>query len=235
MKPVAPRWIESLAFPDVIWCAIASAELIGMEKPCVALLDEPENSKFDEAAVFIPMTTPRIVTSGPPESPGWIGALVWMSPESCSDVLLDWSDAVIDWHQRDLLPDTIGLAADDRVTITHADFFAAAMGKVGFDPEHPGRTFDAILLDIDHSPRHVLHDPHADFYTHDGLTSTCAHLRPGGVFAMWSDDPPDDDFTSLLGTAFTDAEARSVWFDNPLTRGKSAATIYLGTRSPDTE
>ena len=149
--------------------------------------------------------------------------------------VIEYSDAVIDWHQRDLLPDTIGLAADDRVTITHADFFAAAMGKVGFDPEHPGRTFDAILLDIDHSPRHVLHDPHADFYTHDGLTSTCAHLRPGGVFAMWSDDPPDDDFTSLLGTAFTDAEARSVWFDNPLTRGKSAATIYLGTRSPDTE
>ena len=92
-----------------------------------------------------------------------------------------------------------------------------------------------ILLDIDHSPRHVLHDPHADFYTHDGLTSACRHLCPGGAFAMWSDDPPDDDFVALLGTVFTDVEAQTVWFDNPLTRGKSAATIYLGTRSPDTE
>ena len=133
--------------------------------------------------------------------------------------VIEYSDAVIDWHQRDLLPDTIGLAADDRVTITHADFFAAAMGKVGFDPEHPGRTFDAILLDIDHSPRHVLHDPHADFYTHDGLTSACAHLRPGGVFAMWSDDPPDDDFTSLLGTVFTAAEARTENQRRPSTSG----------------
>ena len=75
-----------------------------MENPCVALLDEPENSKFDEAAVFMPMTTPRIVTSGPPESPGWIGALVWMSPESCSDVPLDWSDAVIDWFRAVMVP-----------------------------------------------------------------------------------------------------------------------------------
>jgi hypothetical protein len=49
---------------------------------------------------------------------------------------------------------------------------------------------------------------------------------------MWSDDPPDDDFTALLGTVFIDVAATDVWFDNPLTRGKSAATVYLGTRPP---
>jgi hypothetical protein len=47
---------------------------------------------------------------------------------------------------------------------------------------------------------------------------------------MWSDDPPDADFVALLGKVFTDVEARAVWFDNPLTRGRSAATIYIGTR-----
>ena len=35
-----------------------------------------------------------------------------------------------------------------------------------------------------------------------------------------------------LETVFTDVEARQVWFDNPLTKGKSAATIYVGTRLP---
>jgi spermidine synthase len=144
--------------------------------------------------------------------------------------VIEYSDAVIDWQQRDLLPDTVGLAADARVTIVCADFFTAASGTVGFDPNNPGRTFDAILLDIDHSPTHLLHDPHADFYTHSGLRSAASHLAPGGTFAMWSDDPPDDDFTAVLGTVFTDVEATQVWFDNPLTRGKSAATIYLGTR-----
>jgi spermidine synthase len=138
--------------------------------------------------------------------------------------------AVIDWHQRDLLPDTAGLSADDRVALVCADFFGAATGAVGFDPHCPGRTYDAILLDIDHSPRHVLHDSHADFYTREGLRSLSLRLVPGGVFAMWSDDPPDDDVTMMLESVFIDVEAQSVWFDNPLTRGRSAATIYLATR-----
>jgi spermidine synthase len=144
--------------------------------------------------------------------------------------VIEFSDAVIDWHRRNLLPDTAGLAADDRVTLVCVDFFAGATDAVGFDPRNPGRTYDAILLDIDHSPRHVLHDPHADFYTHDGLRAASERLVPGGVFAMWSDDPPDADFTAVLDSVFTDVAAESVWFDNPLTRGRSAATIYLGNR-----
>jgi spermidine synthase len=146
--------------------------------------------------------------------------------------VIEYSEAVIDWQRRDLLPDTVGLAADSRMTIVCADFFAAATGTAGFDPDNPGRTVDAILLDIDHSPTHLLHGPHAGFYTHDGLKAAASHLVPGGTFALWSDDPPDEDFTALLGTVFTDVEATQVWFDNPLTRGKSAATIYLGTRPP---
>lgn len=144
--------------------------------------------------------------------------------------VIEYSDAVIDWHQRGLLPDTAGLAADGRVTLVCADFFAAAMDEIGFDPGNPGRLFDAILLDIDHSPRHLLHDPHASFYTYEGLRSASTKLAPGGAFAMWSDDPPDDDFTALLAAVFTDVEAKTVWFDNPITRGRSAATIYLASR-----
>ncbi|MEY8013788.1 spermidine synthase [Mycobacterium servetii] len=144
--------------------------------------------------------------------------------------VVEYSNAVISWHERDLLPDTAGLAADNRVALVCADFFAATTDSVGFDPAQPGRTYDAILLDIDHSPRHVLHHPHADFYTYDGLHAMSAFLAPGGTFAMWSDDAPDDSFSSILEAVFTDVEARHIWFDNPLTRGKSSATIYLATR-----
>lgn len=144
--------------------------------------------------------------------------------------VVEYSDAVISWHERDLLPDTAGLAADNRVALMCADFFAAATDSVGFDPAQPGRTYDAILLDIDHSPRHVLHRPHAEFYSYDGLQAVSALLAPGGTFAMWSDDAPDDGFSSILEAVFTDVEARHIWFDNPLTGGQSSATIYLATR-----
>ncbi|MDZ7885491.1 MAG: spermidine synthase [Mycobacterium sp.] len=144
--------------------------------------------------------------------------------------IIEYSEAVIDWHRRNLLPDTAGLAADDRVTVVQADFFASAASTEGFEPATPGRTFDAILLDIDHSPRHVLHVPHAHFYTPDGIHAAAAHLTTGGTFAMWSDDTPDDTFCSALESVFTDVDARQIWFDNPLTHGQSSATIYLATR-----
>jgi spermidine synthase len=84
-----------------------------------------------------------------------------------------------------------------------------------------------VLLDIDHTPRHVLHPSHAAFYTPDGLRGLRRHLHPGGVFALWSDDPPDDEFMTLLRAEFTAADAHVVEFRNPLTRGTSANTVYV--------
>ncbi|MET9489668.1 spermidine synthase [Nocardia sp. NPDC006630] len=161
---------------------------------------------------------------------GYTARTALADPRVRTLTVIEYSDAVIDWHERDLLPATAGLAGDERVALVCADFFAAAVGAVGFDPALPGRTYDAVLLDIDHSPRHVLHQPHAAFYTRAGLQALSAYLAPGGTFALWSDDPPDDEFCAILDTVFTDIEARQVFFDNPLTRGRSSNTIYLATK-----
>lgn len=135
-------------------------------------------------------------------------------------------DAVIGWHERRLLPDAEGLTADPRTRLVEGDFFARAASAVPFgdgvpDPVH------AVLLDIDHTPRHVLHPSHAAFYTPEGLRSLRRHLHPGGVFALWSDDPPDDEFMHLLRDEFPAADAHVVEFRNPLTRGTSANTVYV--------
>lgn len=146
-------------------------------------------------------------------------------------MVVEYSEAVIDWHERELLPDTVGLAADERVRLVCADFFAAAMSAEGFDPERPGREHDAILLDIDHSPSRFLHSPHAAFYTAEGLRAMAAHLKPDGVFAIWSDDPPAPDFMSVLMGVFTGVKAKRVWFDNPYTGGRSSNTVYTAIRA----
>ncbi|MEV5691414.1 spermidine synthase [Micromonospora globbae] len=137
---------------------------------------------------------------------------------------------VIDWHRRGLLPFAAGLADDPRTRLVRADFFAAVDGD-GFDPDRPGRRFDAVLLDIDHSPRHVLHPGHAAFYTPDGLRRLADHLHPGGVFALWSDDPPDADFARTLAEVFATAQTHVVPFPNPLTGGQSANTVYVARRA----
>ncbi|MER5215710.1 spermidine synthase [Streptomyces sp. NPDC002838] len=141
---------------------------------------------------------------------------------------------VIDWHQRHLVPLGSQLTADARCRLVHGDFFALAADLRGLDLKEPGRRFHAILLDVDHSPRHVLHPRHAALYQPAGLRALAEHLHPGGVFALWSNDPPDEQFTSALTEVFAQAAAHIVDFDNPLQGCTSANTVYLAGTAPDT-
>jgi spermidine synthase len=142
-------------------------------------------------------------------------------------IVVDALDAVIDWHQRGLVPLGPTLTGDPRCRLIHGDFFALAASAAGFDPASSGRRFHAILLDIDHSPRNLLHPRHGTFYSPDGLRALAAHLEENGVFALWSDDPPDDDFLHTLQTVFTTAKAHIVTFANPLLDRESASTVYV--------
>ncbi len=148
-------------------------------------------------------------------------------PRVHSLVVVEALGEVIGWHQRALLPDTAELASDPRIRLQHGDFFAMADSDAGFDPQAPGRRFHAILLDIDHTPRHVLHPSHSAFYTPAGLERLVEHLHAGGVFALWSDDPPDPDFEAVLAEVFDRSEASVVEFPNPLTGGYSTNTVYV--------
>ena len=87
--------------------------------------------------------------------------------------------------------------------------------------------YDAILVDIDHSPRYRLDASHSDLYTVAGLQSLVGHLVEGGVFALWSDDPPDAEFTDILAAVFGRWHAHVVSFPNQLTGGTSANTVYV--------
>jgi hypothetical protein len=108
------------------------------------------------------------------------------------------------------------------------DFFALATSSAGFDH---GRVYHAVLLDIDHSPRNLLDPRNATFYTKPGLDALAAHLHPGGVFAMWSDDPPDDDFMALLNGSFATARSHVIAFPNPLLDESSASTVYVARKA----
>jgi spermidine synthase len=148
-------------------------------------------------------------------------------PRVRSLVVVEALEEVIGWHQRALLPDTAELASDTRVRLHRGDFFEMAASDVGFDPQTPGRRFHAVLLDIDHTPRHVLHPSHSAFYTPAGLKKLARHLHAGGVFALWSDDPPDPAFEAVLAEVFDRSEASVVQFANPLTGGYSTNTVYV--------
>ncbi len=146
-------------------------------------------------------------------------------------IVVDIMPAVIEWHQKGLVPLGPVLTADPRCRLVEADFFAlAADPTVGFDPAQPGRRFHAVLLDIDHSPDNLLHERHNEFYSVAGLSRLAAHLLPGGVFALWSDDPPEDTFLHDLDEVFDQPESHVVEFHNPILECESASTVYLARR-----
>ncbi len=146
-------------------------------------------------------------------------------------LIVETLEPVIEWPQRGLVPLGKKLTDDPRTRMVKADFFERALSADGFDPEGPGRKFHAVLLDIDHSPRNLLHPRNAAFYLANGLHKLAAHLHPGGIFALWSDDPPDEEFLELLGDSFATARAHEVTFPNPLTEGESASTVYVAEKA----
>jgi len=140
---------------------------------------------------------------------------------------------VIDWHRRGLVPMGRTLADDPRCRLLEDDFFAMAEQPQGFDQQAPGRRFDAVLVDIDHSPRHQLVPGSRSFYEVDGLRRASAHLRPGGVFGLWSNDPPDNRFEDILDSVFAVRDTHVARFPNPYTEGEAASTVYLARKHLD--
>ena len=103
-------------------------------------------------------------------------------------IVVEALQPVIDWHVAGLVPLGRELAAEPRCRFVLGDFFALAASPAGFDAASPGRAFDAVLVDIDHSPDALLDAGNAAFYGEAGLTRLAAHLMPGGVFGLWSNE-----------------------------------------------
>ena len=87
---------------------------------------------------------------------------------------------VVAWHQRELLPTSARLTSDQRTTLVTADFFDTIGAGRPLDPARADRRYDAVLVDIDHSPRHVLNPGHAAFYTESALRRLTTRMTPAG-------------------------------------------------------
>ena len=140
-------------------------------------------------------------------------------------LVIDLFQPVIDWHIQGLVPNGEILSSDPRCELRQGDFFALA--RTRFDAGNPERTFDAVLLDIDHSPEHYLDPENGSLYTTEGLTAIKAQLNPNATFALWSNDPENIDFTAHLRSVFPQAAAHNIQFPNPYTASTSINSVYV--------
>ena len=156
-------------------------------------------------------------------------AVAALKDERLTELLVvDALDAVIAWHKDELVPLGKILNADSRNHYILGSFFDLSTDpRKGFDPTDSGKKFDAILLDIDHSPTEFLNAANASFYTTENLALMAQQLKPMGVFAMWSQNLPETNFEALLSTVFESVDSHVVSFYNPFQGGESTNSVYV--------
>lgn len=138
---------------------------------------------------------------------------------------------VIEWHVERKLPLGEIIACDPRCSLLQGDFFAMSRRLGGFEEDQVLRSYDAILIDIDHSTKHLIDARSASFYEAPALADLAQQLKPGGVFALWSSEAEDAAFLDAMMKIFTEVRAERVEFAHPYRPEPAFNIIYLGRRA----
>jgi len=94
---------------------------------------------------------------------GYTARAVLADPRVRTVHVVDALAEVIGWHERRLLPLAGALLDDGRCRLVHGDFFGGLDAPSAWGTDVPPR-LHAIIVDIDHSPRHLLDAASATFY-----------------------------------------------------------------------
>lgn len=118
-------------------------------------------------------------------------------PQEARVVVAELNQVVVNWCQGPLAGLTGTAIADPRVTVEIGDVATVIRraAKVG-----NASRFDAIILDLYEGPHEGDHGQGDYLYGDAALALTSAALAPGGVFAVWSEDP-DQAFEKRLSDA----------------------------------
>lgn len=164
---------------------------------------------------------------------GYTAEAVLRDPRVSRLVVVELIPEVIEWHVERKLPLGKVLAGDPRCTLQQGDFFASSRIPGGFEGEPTARTYDAVLVDIDHSTRHLIDPGSASFYESRALAELARQLTPGGVFALWSSEAEDGAFLDAMNDTFVEVRAERVEFDHPHRPEPIFNIVYLGRRPVD--
>jgi spermidine synthase len=138
-------------------------------------------------------------------------------PTDAHVTVVELNPEVAAWCQGPLAPLTDGAVADPRVTVVVADVAAhLAAARAG--------SYDAILFDLYEGPHAATQRRNDPLYGPEALKRARAALRPGGVFAVWSEEPDAPFERRLADAGFRVEKARAG-------RGGRAHVVYLGYTS----
>jgi len=101
-------------------------------------------------------------------------------PASATVVVAELMPEIVEWNRGPLGPLAGHPLDDPRVVLDQRDVRATIGASTG--------RFDAVLLDVDHSPEDFFTSANAALYGDTGLFAIRTALKFGGVLAVWSVD-----------------------------------------------
>jgi spermidine synthase len=144
-------------------------------------------------------------------------------PAGAEVVVAELNEVVLDWC-RGPLSRIIGGAADDpRVEVVIDDVAAVILEAT---MQGGNRRFDAIILDLYEGPYEGDMGRGDYLYGDAALALSCSALKPGGVFAVWSEDP-DRAFEKRL------VKARFAVDRQRPGRGGRRHVVYIARKTPE--
>jgi len=130
---------------------------------------------------------------------------------------------IIDWVASGVIPLGKELVADPRFHATQGDVFERLRGPCI-------TAHDILLIDVDHSPDERLGETSDSFYAHHDLALAAQHLKPGGVFGVWSTSASPA-FEAELHKTFEDVRVDPIEFFNE-TVGKDETNWLFLAKTP---
>ena len=127
---------------------------------------------------------------------------------------------VIDWLRDGLVPLSAELNAAAHLQIIAGDVYQRLL-------DEPREKFDLVVIDVDHSPGDQLGEEEHAFYRPAGLAAAKAHLRPGGVLAVWS-YAESSRFSDALRSTFRQVMVEPVTTLNALVGHEQTDWLFFG-------
>jgi spermidine synthase len=107
-------------------------------------------------------------------------------PGNARVAVAELNPIVVKWCQGPLAALTGGAVNDPRVTLEIADVASMIRNSA---MNGGNNRFDAIILDLYEGPFEAAKERGDYLYGDTALEMSCSALMPGGVFAVWSEDP----------------------------------------------
>ena len=142
-------------------------------------------------------------------------------PDDAGVVVAELNPVVVKWCRGPLAHLTGSAVDDPRVTVKIAD---VALCIENAALEGGDAKYDAIILDLYEGPFEAVRERYDHLYGNAALQRSLSALSPGGVFAVWSEDPDRAFEKRLAGAGFTFDRKKSG-------KGSSRHVVYVARKS----